>query len=103
MRHILLDAARKRGAAKRGGRVPRVNLDEVPDVSTRDTDLLAVDEALTVLAKLDARKAKVVEMRFFAGLTTEEKASVLGVSPDTVLRDWKLARAWLLAELNPPH
>jgi RNA polymerase sigma-70 factor, ECF subfamily len=103
MRHILLDAARKRGAAKRGGRVPRVNLDEVPDVSTRDTDLLAVDEALTVLAKLDARKANVVEMRFFAGLTTEETASVLGVSPDTVLRDWKLARAWLLAELNPPH
>ncbi len=101
MRHILLDAARKRKTAKRGGNFPRVNLDEIPDLSSgRASELLAVDEALTGLAKIDPRKAQVIEMRFFGGLTVEETAAVLNVSPDTVLRDWRLARAWLLAELG---
>jgi RNA polymerase sigma factor (TIGR02999 family) len=101
MRHILLDAARKRGAAKRGGNAPRVNLDEVPDLaSNRGNQLIALDEALTRLGEVDARKARVVEMRFFAGLTVEETAAVLAVSEDTVLRDWRLSRAWLLAELS---
>jgi RNA polymerase sigma factor (TIGR02999 family) len=101
MRHILLDAARKRGAAKRGGNAPRVNLDEVPDLaSNRGNQLIALDEALTRLGEVDARKARVVEMRFFAGLTVRETAAVLAVSEDTVLRDWRLSRAWLLAELS---
>lgn len=102
MRHILLDAARKRGTAKRGGNMPRVNLDEIPDLSSgRAGELLAVDEALTALAILDPRKAQVIEMRFFGGLSVGETAAVLKVSEDTVLRDWRLARAWLLAELSP--
>lgn len=102
MRHILLDAARKRGTAKRGGDLPRVNLDEIPDPSWgRAAELLAIDAALTALAKIDSRKAQVIEMRFFGGLTVEETAAVLKVSCDTVLRDWRLARAWLLAELSP--
>lgn len=102
MRHILLDAARKRGTAKRGGNVARVNLEAIPDASlTPEAKLIAIDAALNSLAQIDPRKAKVVEMRFFGGLTVEETAAVLKVSPDTVLRDWKLARAWLLAELNP--
>jgi RNA polymerase sigma factor (TIGR02999 family) len=104
MRHILLDRARRRGAAKRGGNLPPIKLDEVPDPeSERAAELVAIDRALETLAKFDPRKAKVVEMRFFGGLTTEESASVLGVSSDTILRDWKFARAWLLAELDPRH
>jgi RNA polymerase sigma factor (TIGR02999 family) len=101
MRHILLDAARKRATAKRGGNVPRVNLDEVPDLgSARGDELIALDEALEALAKVDQRRAHVVELRFFGGLSVEETAAVLKVSPDTVMRDWKLARAWLLSELS---
>jgi RNA polymerase sigma-70 factor, ECF subfamily len=101
MRHILLDAARKRGTAKRGGNLPRVNLDEVPDFSSgRSAELLSVDQALNSLAKVDPRKAQIIELRFFGGLTVEETAAVLKVSGDTVLRDWRLARAWLLAELG---
>jgi len=104
MRHILLDRARRRVAAKRGGAAPRVNLDEVPDLgSARARELIALDDALNALAKLDARKAQVIEMRFFAGLSAEETAAVLDVSPDTVKRDWKLARAWLSAELKDPQ
>ncbi len=101
MRHILLDRARRRVAAKRGGAAPRLNLDEVPDLgSGRARELIALDDALNELTKIDERKARVIELRFFAGLSVDETAEVLKVSPDTVLRDWKLGRAWLLAELN---
>lgn len=102
MRRILLDRARKRGAAKRGGAAERINLDEIPDLAAqRDSQLIALDEALCRLAEVDARKAKVIELRFFGGLSVEETAEVLKLSADTVMRDWRLARAWLLAELNP--
>lgn len=101
MRHILLDLARRRVAAKRGGGSPRVNLDEVPDPgSGRARELIALDDALNALTKVDARKARVVELKFFAGLSVEETAAVLEVSADTVKRDWKLARAWLSAEMG---
>jgi RNA polymerase sigma factor (TIGR02999 family) len=101
MRHILLDRARRRVAAKRGGAAARVNLDEVADIgSGRAREVIALDDALNALAKVDPRKARVVEMRFFAGLSVEETAAVLQVSSDTVKRDWRLARAWLLAELG---
>jgi RNA polymerase sigma factor (TIGR02999 family) len=101
MRHILLDQARRRVAAKRGGPTPRVNLDEVPDIgSGRARELVILDDALNALAKVDPRKAQVIELRFFAGMSVEETAEVLKVSPDTVMRDWKMARAWLLAELG---
>lgn len=101
MRHILLDRARKRLSAKRGGSAEKVNLDEVPDFSgSRAGELVALDDALTTLAKLDERKARVVELRFFGGLSVEETAEVLGVSPETVMRDWKFARSWLHAELS---
>ena len=101
MRHILLDHARRRLAAKRGGAAARVNLDEVADIGTeRASELIALDDALSALAKVDPRKAQVIELRFFAGLSVEETAEVLKVSADTVMRDWRLARAWLLAELG---
>ena len=102
MRHILLDQARRRVAAKRGGDAPRVSIwIEVPDIgSGRARELIALDDALNALAKVDPRKAQVIELRFFAGLSVEETAEVLKVSPDTVMRDWRLARAWLLAELG---
>jgi RNA polymerase sigma factor (TIGR02999 family) len=101
MRHILLDRARRRVAAKRGGGAPKVNLDELPDVgSNRARELIALDDALNALAEVDPRKARVIELRFFGGLSVEETAEVLKVSPDTILRDWRLARAWLLAELQ---
>ena len=105
MRHILLDQARRRTAAKRGGKTPRVNLEEVPDESSRwSRKLIALDDALEALEQVDPRKAKVIELRFFGGLSVDETAEVLKVSPDTVLRDWRLARAWLLTELRgqPP-
>jgi RNA polymerase sigma-70 factor, ECF subfamily len=101
MRHILLDAARKRGSAKRGGNADRVNLDQIPDLaSSRGSQLIALDEALMRLAQVDSRKAQVVELRFFGGLSATESAAVLKVSEETVLRDWRLARVWLLAELE---
>ena len=101
MRRILLDAARKRLAGKRGGGAPRVNLDEVPDVSSRRaSEMIALDDALTALAETQPRKARIVELRFFAGLSVEETAEVLRVSADTVMRDWKLAKLWLRAELG---
>ena len=100
MRRILLDQARRRATSKRGGAAPRVNLDEVPDLGgDRARELIALDDALTALAALDPRKAQVIELRFFAGLSVEETAEVLKISPNSVLRDWKLARAWLLSEL----
>jgi len=93
MRRILLDRARRRGAAKRGGKLPRVNLDDIPDIgSGRARELIALDDALNALAELDPRKARVIELRFFGGLSVEDTAEVLKVSPDTVLRDWRLAR-----------
>ncbi len=100
MRRILLDRARKRTAAKRGGKLPPINLDEVPDLSVRARELIALDDALNLLAEFDPRKARVIELRFFGGLSVDETAEVLEVSPDTVHRDWKLARAWLLNELS---
>jgi len=106
MRRILVDAARARGSAKRGGQVKRVNhsaafnLDAIPDVSTgRDRELVAIDDALNTLAEMDPRKARVIELRFFGGLSVEETAEILKISSQTVMRDWKLAKAWLTREL----
>jgi RNA polymerase sigma-70 factor, ECF subfamily len=101
MRRILVDAARERAAAKRGGSSPRVDLDEVPDLSAqRGGEILALEDALEALAKVDPRKAEVIELRFYGGLSVEETAEFLKVSPQTVMRDWKLARAWLLREME---
>ncbi len=101
MRHILLDRARRRVAAKRGGGAERVNLDELPDLSgDRSRELIALEDALNALAENDARKARVVELRFFGGLSVEETAEVLAVSPETVMRDWKFARSWLHSQLS---
>jgi RNA polymerase sigma factor (TIGR02999 family) len=106
MRRILVDAARARGSAKRGGgrhssHSTTVNLDNIADVGAqRDTELIALDDALNVLAQMNPRHARVVELRFFGGLSVEETASVLKISPQTVMRDWKLAKAWLRRELT---
>lgn len=101
MRRILVDAARARGSGKRGGGALRLNLDESIDtMPDRDHTLAALDDALNALADFDPRKARVVEMRFFGGLSVEETAEVLKISPQSVMRDWKLARAWLLRELS---
>jgi len=101
MRNILLGRARKRLTAKRGGSAERINLDEAPEIgSDRASELVALDDALNALAAIDPRKARVVELRFFGGLTAEETAEVLAVSPETVTRDWKFARSWLQAELS---
>ena len=105
MRRILLDRARRRAAAKRGGAAAPVNLDEVPDLAGGHArELIALDDALNGLFQVDPRKARVIELRFFGGLSVEETAEVLKVSADTVVRDWRLARAWLSAELaaDPP-
>jgi RNA polymerase sigma factor (TIGR02999 family) len=101
MRRILVDYARSRRYTKRGGEWRHVALNEAVAVfRDRRTDIVALDDALCALAGIDARKARVVEMRFFGGLTTEETAEVLGVSSETVLRDWRLAKVWLLRELT---
>lgn len=100
MRRILVDFARSKGYQKRGGGAQKVTLDEALIVSQDARhDLVAIDDALNALAVVDARKAQVVEMRFFGGLSVEETAEALKVSVDTVMRDWKLAKAWLLREL----
>jgi RNA polymerase sigma-70 factor (ECF subfamily) len=100
MRRILVDFARSKGSQKRGAGANKVSLDEALIVSTEPgADLVALDDALDALAVFDARKAQVVEMRFFGGLSVEETAEALNVSVDTVMRDWKLAKAWLLREL----
>jgi len=100
MRRILVDHARQRGFAKRGGNALRVTLDEVLlTAQARGVDVLALDAALEELARIDRRKSQVVELRYFGGLTIEEVAAALGVSADTVKRDWRMARAWLLGEL----
>jgi RNA polymerase sigma-70 factor, ECF subfamily len=98
MRRILVDHARRRNL-KRGGGVAHVPLDEIGDIAEEPLSLLALDEALDALGKLDPRKVQVVEMRFFAGLSVDEIASVLGVAPVTVMRDWRSAKAWLYKEL----
>ena len=104
MRRILVDFARAKGYQKRGGGVQKVSLDEALIVSQEPgADLVALDAALNALAVFDARKAQVVEMRFFGGLSVEETAEALKVSVDTVMRDWKLAKAWLLRELTDDH
>ena len=101
MRRILVDHARRRNI-KRGRGLHHVSLDEATIVGgERATDLAALDDALTLLAERDPRKAQVVEMRFFGGLSVEESAEVLGVSPVTVMRDWRTAKAWLYRELSP--
>jgi RNA polymerase sigma factor (TIGR02999 family) len=101
MRRILLDRARRRVAAKRGRGAVGLHLDEAPDLGTsRARELIQLDDALNALAKIDQRKAHVIEFRFFAGLSVRETAEVLKVSSDTVLRDWRLARAWLLKEIG---
>ena len=101
MRHILLDRARRRLAVKRGGAAEHINLDELPDLSSnRASELIALEDALNALGANDERKARVVELRFFGGLSVEETAEVLSVSPETVMRDWKFARSWLYAQLN---
>ena len=101
MRRILVDYARTRHYAKRGGGAQPISLDEsLPVAPERSPDLVAVDAALHALAEVDARKAQVVELRFFGGLTAEETAEVLKVSVETVRRDWKLAKVWLLRELS---
>ncbi|HTS75924.1 MAG TPA: ECF-type sigma factor [Bryobacteraceae bacterium] len=100
MRRILVDRARRRTAAKRGGKPAAVDIEHALDVSTkRSAQLIALDDALNTLASVDPRKARIIEMRFFAGLEIKETAVAIGVSPETVMRDWKLAKAWLLKEL----
>ena len=100
MRRILVDHARRRNV-KRGHGLRRVSLEEATMIGReRPTDLAALDEALTLLAERDPRKAQVVEMRFFGGLSVEESAEVLGLSPVTVMRDWRTAKAWLYRELS---
>jgi RNA polymerase sigma factor (TIGR02999 family) len=101
MRRILVDAARARVRDKRGGHSPKVNLDAVPDLAAdRSAELIAIDDALEALAKLDARKAKVIELRFFGGLSVEETAEVLDISTQSVMRDWRLSRSWLMREIS---
>lgn len=101
MRRILVDHARRRGYHKRGGAAQRVTLHEDLVASSDPTcDVIALDRALNALAQVDSRKSRTVELRFFGGLSVEETAKVLDVSPDTVKRDWRLAKLWLLQELE---
>ena len=102
MRRILVEFARRHGSLKRGGEVPRVSLEESLVVygEERGADLVALDDALQALAVIDARRSRVVELRFFGGLSVEETAEVLNVSPETAMHDWKLAKVWLLREMS---
>jgi RNA polymerase sigma-70 factor, ECF subfamily len=100
MRRILVDFARRRPHVKEPNDVRKVPLDEAPDVSIdRGQDLVALDDALNALARLDPRKSRIVELRYFGGLSVEEAAEVIGVAPITVMREWNKARAWLRNEL----
>jgi RNA polymerase sigma factor (TIGR02999 family) len=100
MRRVLVDHARGRAAGKRGGAAIRLSTDDIQiPIEERAADFVALDEALEELAKFDERKCRIVELRFFGGLTDEEIAEVLGISTRTVLRDWKTARLWLFREL----
>lgn len=108
MRRVLVDAARARAAEKRGGNMERaahgasgVDLDDIPAPETdRAVEVCTLDELLDALARIDPRRAKVIELRFFGGLTVEETAEFLNISPQSVMRDWRLARAWLTRELR---
>jgi RNA polymerase sigma factor (TIGR02999 family) len=101
MRRILVDHARARRAQKRGGPAARVTFDEALVVTNEPReDFVALDDALEALAKFDQRKSRVVELRFFGGLTVEETASVVQMSPETVMRDWQLAKVWLQREMR---
>jgi RNA polymerase sigma factor (TIGR02999 family) len=101
MRRILVDFARSRNYQKRGGGARKVPLEEALSVCNESPQqIIAVDDALKNLAAIDARKSRVVELRFFGGLSVEETAEVIRVSPETVMRDWKMAKVWLLRELN---
>jgi RNA polymerase sigma factor (TIGR02999 family) len=102
MRRILVDAARARGSQKRGGLAPKVNIEETAVLSPApDRSILALDEALRAFSYVAPRQARIVELRYFGGLTEEEIVAVLKISPRTVRRDWHLAKAWLLRELRP--
>jgi RNA polymerase sigma-70 factor, ECF subfamily len=104
MRRILVDHARGHSRQKRGGEHAKVPLDEALVMADRQADeVLAVDDSLNELAKIDPRQAKVVELRFFGGLSVEEAANVIGVSPKTVKREWSVAKAWLTADLKQRH
>ena len=101
MRRVLVDHARARGSRKRGGGAERVTLDErLATAPELELDVVALDRALEALAAVDPRQSRVIELRFFGGLSVEETAEVLHVSPDTVKRDWRLAKLWLLRELE---
>jgi len=101
MRRILIDIANSRQFQKHGGGAQRVDLEEACLVAKgRDADIIALDDALKTLSEVDPRKAQVVELRYFGGLSVDETAEVLKVSPDTVMRDWRLAKAWLLREMS---
>lgn len=101
MRRILVDHARRRDAEKRGGSQIRLTLDQtIAPAAQPDVDVLAIDEALTRLAAVDEQQAQIVELRFFSGLSVEETAAALGISPRTVKRDWSVARAWLRREIG---
>jgi len=101
MRRILVDSARAHFAGKRGGRLPHVSLDESMDAPAQSgNDLIALDDALNALEKLDPRKARVIELRFFGGLSEEVTAAALKISVPSVKRDWKMAKAWLNRELS---
>ena len=101
MRRILVDFARSRNSDKRGGEAQAVSLAEAEELpGGRNTDLVELDEALDELARVDARKSRVVELRFFGGLSVEETAEALHVSPETVMRDWNFAKVWLLRQLS---
>ena len=101
MRRILVDHARRRGFTKRGGRAQHVPLDEVLLVAeAHGIEVLALNEALDALARIDNRKSRVIELRYFGGLSIEETAEILDISVDTVKRDFRMARAWLIAELS---
>jgi RNA polymerase sigma factor (TIGR02999 family) len=105
MRRILVESARNRQRLKRGGGAIHVNLDDVQELpDSKEYDVVALSDALSGLATFDARMSQVVELRFFGGLTVDETAHVLNVSPETVMRDWKTAKAWLLREIRRgPH
>jgi RNA polymerase sigma factor (TIGR02999 family) len=101
MRRILVDHARARNAAKREGGVLKVSLDDAADVGQQPSeDIVALDDALKELAAFDARKCQIVELRYFGGLSVEETAAVLGVSPVTVKREWRTAKLWLLRAMS---
>ena len=104
MRRILVEFARQRRRQKRGGDALRVTIDDALEIAEdKGADLVALSDALSALATFDSRMSQVVELRFFGGLTVQETADVLNVSPETVMRDWKTAKAWLLRELSQPN